>query len=202
MPKTAGISVSNLLLAKATETTFFSEIRQSMGGRFGVHVEGVRHETLFHAEAYFRRWNKSILDFEKILVTMRNPYDMDLSQYSYFRKVGHEQDVGPEGRIALNHTFREYLETAPFKGEFPPRLDKFFHVLGKIPPNLAVLRFERLNEDLRRHASPFLTDVALPHDNRSEHLPYEEIFDAQLEELCYRRNRWFFDNGYYPRLQF
>ena len=200
LPKTAGMSINNLLLSKAAELTFFTDIVEG-GFNNAVHVPGIRHENLYEAESYFCHWNKSLLEFEKIFVVMRNPYDQELSQYTYLRQ-GHEWDVGQAATIAMSGSFQTFLESASLKGDFPPRLDKFFAILGQIPKNLRILRFENLHEDIRQHFSPYLTEIDLRHENRSKHRSFEHEYDAKMEQLCYRRNRWFFDNGYYKRLQF
>ncbi len=133
---------------------------------------------------------------------MRNPYDLELSRYAYLRK-DLPQDRGKAQAIALAHDYRHYLKEAPFFGYNPPRLDLYFHIDGAIPDNLRILRFESLLEDIAGHLAPYLDpDYELPHHNASPHEHFSSVYDAEMEQLCYDRNRWFFDQGFYERLAF
>ena len=201
LPKTAGMSLTNLLTNKSVDPVFYTCPEQEAHGASAVHVIGNRHEALLEAEAYFSRFKQSVLDFEKIFVVMRNPYDFELSRFHYLQK-GHSWDAGVAQDIAMKGSFRDFLEFAPFYGRLPPRLDAYFEVLGETPPNLVVLRFERLQEDLDTHLSRFLKSTDLEHMNRSVHAPFEEEYDAETEDLCHRRHRWFFDKGFYSRIRF
>ena len=146
--------------------------------------------------------NLSLEHFEKIFVVMRNPYELELSRYSYLQK-NLPQDRGRAQDIALEGDFKKYLETAPFFGMTPPRLDLYYHVNGYMPENLVILRYEHLAEGIERNLANFLTPgYELPHENESAHESVAEIYDSEMEELCYRRHRWFFDKSFYARSAF
>ena len=137
--------------------------------------------------------------FEKIFVVMRNPYALELSRFSYLRQ-NLPQDRGIAQDIALEGDFRKYLERAPFFGMTPPRLDLYYHINGSMPDNLVILRYEHLADAIERSIAPFLTSgYQLPHENQSVHDSVAEIYDAEMEELCYQRHRWFFDKSFYSR---
>lgn len=34
---------------------------------------------------------------------------------------------------------------------------------------------------------------------KSKHAPVGQVYDVELEALCYQRHKWFFDNGFYSR---
>ncbi|MBT4491842.1 MAG: hypothetical protein HOC70_01265 [Gammaproteobacteria bacterium] len=163
-------------------------------------IPGRRHETLCDAESFFSYRNMRLQNFEKIFSVMRNPYDLELSRYAYLRK-NLPQDNGKAQEIALNNDYRGYLRKAPFFGMNPPRLDLYYHHNGIMPDNLVVLRFERLVEDIKCFLSPYLGEgYKLPHVNSSAHDEYAKIYDEELEKLCFERNRWFFEKGFYPRI--
>lgn len=203
VPKAAGMSVSDLLLNGLKGQVSITEPcpeRKKIGNV--LHIPGKRHETLFDAESYFTYINKSCLDFEKIFVVMRSPYDLEVSRYFYLKK-GYEIDKGPAQAIAMNSSFKEYLATAPFFGQFPPRLDRYFHMHGSIPNNLVVLKHEYLTNDISFHLSPYLQEgVRLDHINQSNRRPADELYDSESEGLCYNRHKWFFDKGFYSRRRF
>lgn len=166
------------------------------------YLAGKRHETLVDAESFLTYRNKSIKDFEKIFCVMRNPYDLELSRYAYLRK-DFPQDRGPAQRIALENDFKNYLRQAPFFGMNPPRLHLYFSMNGTLPDNLVVLKFERLNDDIETFMSPYLNaGYKLPFENASAHKKYPEVYDEETEQLCFERNRWFFEKGFYSRENF
>jgi hypothetical protein len=166
------------------------------------YVPGKRHETLNDAESILNWRNRSVDSFETVFSVMRNPYDLELSRYAYLRK-GHPWDEGVAQSLALKGNFKEYLRTAPFLGKSPPRVDLYYHLRNNLIDNLVLLRFERLAKDVERYMSPYLMDgYVLPHENRSEHVAYRDKYDAECEELCFQRHRWFFEKGFYEREEF
>lgn len=203
VPKAAGMSISNLLVNGLDGQVSITEPGiERKRVRNILHIPGKRHETLVDAESYFTYANMSIFNFEKIFAVMRCPYDLEVSRYYYLRK-GYEIDKGPAQKIALSSSFNEYLATAPFFGQNPPRLDRYFHMHGLIPENLVVLRQENLSNDIQFHLSPYLRDdIELKHVNKSERQSVSELYDSETEALCYERHRWFFDKGFYSRRKF
>ncbi|MEE9414331.1 MAG: hypothetical protein V3V01_03530 [Acidimicrobiales bacterium] len=166
-------------------------------------VPGSRHETMEQAIDFFAERGIALCDFERIFTVMRNPYDLEYSRYSYLRK-NYEQDRGPAQDLAMIGDFRSYLPTAPFFGQLPPRLDEYYRLPdGTFPNNSAILPFERLEHSVRTHLGPYLRKGwRLTRENRSTSGGYRDVYDAELEEICYRRNQWFFDEGYFKRLTF
>lgn len=205
VPKTAGMSMTELLQShlqghvRGTEPSI-REKKQKGGVTW---FQGKRHENLFDAESFFTYRNRSIFQFARIFAVMRNPYDLEVSRYYYLRK-GKAVDRGPAQQIALECSFAEYLQKAPFFGQNPPRLDKYFVMGTLLPANLVVLRYENLSDDIHFHLAPYLDvgDAELPHVNRSKRPDYASLYDAESEAACYRRHPWFFDKGFYSRMAF
>ena len=199
-PKTAGMSMTTLLCRSlegpVSITGPYDE--QYREGKV-THIPGKRHETLIDAASFFTYRNVRLEQFEKIFVVMRNPYELELSRYAYLKK-NLPQDRGMAQDIALEGDFRNYLSKAPFFGMNPPRLDLYYHFNGAMPDNLVILRHERLSSDLELHLAPYLeAGYALPRENQSKHKGVDEMYDAEMEALCYDRHRWFFDKAFYPR---
>ena len=199
-PKTAGMSMTSLLCEKLPGPVFVTgpyEEQQSEGKV--VYIPGKRHETLMDAASFFAYRNMRLEQFEKIFVVMRNPYDLELSRFAYLQK-NLPQDRGKAQDIALEGDFREYLATAPFFGMFPPRLDLYFHLNGSIPDNMVILRYESLAADISRYMKPYLESFdTLPHENQSDHKDVSEVYNPEMEKLCYERHRWFFEKSFYAR---
>ena len=201
-PKTAGMSMSNLLtnhLEGQVSMTIDTNKQYRKGNVF--YIPGKRHETLIDAASFFNYRNIRLDQFERIFVVMRNPYDLELSRYHYLRN-NFPSDRGIAQDIALNNDFRYYLQTAPFFGMNPPRLDLYFHLNGIILENLIILRFERLLFDIRLYLDNYLNDsYSLIHKNQSEHKDFNEVYDEDMELMCYNRHSWFFDKSFYQRLK-
>ena len=154
---------------------------------------------LLEAEQFFSRKNESILDFERIFVGIRNPYDLELARY--LRLLSNKDpEFDPSRNIARKGSFRDFLEFAPLDGFLPPRLDRYLEVLGEAPGNLRELRFESFEEDFCTMLSPYLSDVEAIGEWIPRRHRFEQVYDAETEALCFRRNRWFFESGRYPRL--
>ena len=201
---TLGVNLSDFILSRSIEPVFLTgnkptDNKPRKKDKRLVQVAAKPHECLLEAEVFFNRRQQSIVDFERIFVGMRNPYDLEVSRYLHL--LAHSgSDSDPARNIARNGTFKDFLEYAPLNDQFPPRLDRYFEVLREAPENLRILRFESFREDFCEQLSPYLSDVEaidelIPPPNR-----FEQVYDVELEALCYRRNLWFFDSGHYPRL--
>jgi hypothetical protein len=202
VPKTAGMSMTELLKTCLSGRVFITEPGARKVLENVVYLSGKRHETLCDAESFFIYLNKSIFDFKKVFCVMRNPYDLELSRYSYLR-LGHAHDKGPAQEIALSSDFKGYLANAPFFGMNPPRFNLYFTFNGVLPDNLIVLRYETLAQDIDRYMSPYLKPGGkLPSINKSRHKSYSKVYDKEAEELCFLRHRWFFEKGFYSRETF
>ncbi len=203
VPKTAGMSMTDLLTEYLKRPVFNTGPFDKQTVENGVtNLPGRRHETLPDAASFFSNKNMCLEDFEKIFAVMRNPYDLELSRYTYLRK-NLPQDRGKAQDIAMANDFKDYLKVAPFFGMNPPRLDLYYQLNGSLPSNLVVLKFERLRDDIHTYLKPYLEgDYELPHHNVSKHQDYLEVYDIEMEQLCFDRNRWFFEKGFYSRLDF
>lgn len=183
-PKTGGMSI----------TAYFSDHLSNY------RITEKRHETLAEARSELASLGIALEAFQQIFVVLRNPYTLEISRFNYLR-LGRPWDKGPDQELALSGDFKRYLREAPFFGHFPPRLDLYYHEDGRAPANLRVLRYERLEDEIRQHVAPFLrtANAPLPHENPTIAARFEEYYDSEAEEFCYLRHRWFFDTGLYSR---
>ncbi|MEM9003744.1 MAG: hypothetical protein AAGE59_09500 [Cyanobacteria bacterium P01_F01_bin.86] len=202
VPKTAGMSMTSMLTQNLLGRLFVTGPFENSTTQDIVYIEGKRHETLVDAESVLTYRNKSIFDFEKIFCVMRNPYELELSRYTYLQK-NYPGDRGPAQRIALESDFKTYLKTAPFFGMNPPRIHLYYTFNGQIPDNLVILRHEKLNEDIETYLKDYLKlGYELPFDNVTKHKKYKDVYDAEMEQLCFLRHKWFFEKNFYPRESF
>jgi hypothetical protein len=118
-----------------------------------------------------------------------------------------EQEPGADNFISVmpaRRTFRDYILEEHRDSVMPwlARLYGFYHLDGAVPPNMRIIRFESLADDLaaalREHGFEFETE--LPWLNKSEHAPYASYYDAETEAVVYEQARWLFDEGYSERL--
>jgi len=202
VPKTAGMSMTEFLLKALPDKVFITGPYEEKTTQKVRYLTGKRHETMYDAESFFTYRNTSIFSFEKIFSVMRNPYDLELSRYTYLKK-NLPQDRGPAQTIATSSDFKTYLKKAPFFGMTPPRLDLYYHFNGQLPQNLVILKFESLEKSIAKNLSAYLDkNIALPLENTSKHRHYKEIYDMEMEQLCYERHKWFFEKGFYLREDF
>jgi hypothetical protein len=229
VPKTAGTSVTSFLVrnlkgaitltepadlppevdglqAGQRMTLQFRRWRRKLGFLRNPHVRrigGVRHETLPQASERLQQLGKSLVDFEAIFAVIRNPYDLEVSRFHFFRR-GH---LGIRGfaheyaeELAQSGDFAAFAERAAYHGRLPGRIEDWFEINGRIPANLRILRFETLEADLLRGLAPFCKIVSpLPKLNASQHAPYMNYLTPEIEIAIYNKYRWLFDRGYYDR---
>jgi hypothetical protein len=166
-----------------------------------VHIDGSRHETLAEAKELVGRFGHRLHDFKVILAAIRNPYDLEVSRFAYLRK-GHQWDRGAIQELAMAGDFELFALKSTPHGDIP--VEDFFTISGRMPPNLRLVRFERLTEDLSRRLGgvELLTNQAtLPYVNRSKHRHYARYYTEVAERAVYEKYRWLFEQGFYPRLQ-
>jgi hypothetical protein len=167
------------------------------------HPESGRHEDLFQARTFLAAHGTGVEAFRLILVVVRNPYDLEVSRYHYMRK-GHHGIRGLAHelaqKIAIEGDFEQFALTAPYHGQMPARIERWYELDGRIPTNMRIARFECLEDDLRDivgKLSPIRRK--LRRLNSSGRGPYRDYLTSAAEEAIYRKFRWVFDQGFYRR---
>ena len=165
----------------------------------GVTVERSNgHENMRKASRVLaeRNWHLQVPDFPVVLVAVRNPYDLMVSNYHFMRKT--YTDNRDKANFALAH--RSDFETYAVESSFFP-IDRWLTLPDGAPPNRRLLRFEHLQEDFTSamtmlgHASP-----QLPVVNASDHGHYTEYLTPAAEAAIYDKFRYLFDEGFYDRI--
>jgi hypothetical protein len=107
--------------------------------------------------------------------------------------------------VAQSSDFRTFVEQAvkPQGLRFLHRAKEYYFLEGQVPPNLRILRFERLADEVRGALQEIgiKSDVVdFPWLYRSEHAAYSSYYDEFSEQAVYDASRWLFDRGFYHRL--
>lgn len=227
VPKTGGSSVTVHLLDVLARPVYLSQPHHDpdLTDPGIVQLPGIRHETLAEARDLLAGLGFSLDRFRVILATIRNPYDLDVSRYAYLR-TGNAWERGAEQELAMANSFEEFAVRNRHRGghwttdgpddatgiEFARNgrnghryrndLRAFFTVDGRVPANLRVLRFEHLVEDVQAALRGIGVGAHPPFPwlNRSPHDHYLGYYTPRAEAAVYRRYRWAFDEGLYPRL--
>jgi len=166
-------------------------------------VEGSRHENLRQASEVLAKLGRKLEDFRAIVSIVRNPYDLEVSRYHFFRRGYHGvKGVAHEyaEELALAGDFEAFARKAPYHGRLPAQIEDWYEIDGNMPNNLRIVRFENLEKDLHEVvAQLYPVRTRLPKLNASEHAPYKSYLTADSEDAIYNKYRWLFDRNFYRR---
>jgi hypothetical protein len=140
-------------------------------------------------------WN--VDTFEKIVISIRNPYDHAASVYFWQRHLALTNPNLPKNiyQIPL-FTFKEFLQQRLIGFSFY----EFMTIDGVIPKNIHIIRFENLIVDSYLLMHCFGLDYGqFPHLRENKHPNFSTLYDDEMEELVYNHYKHTFDNGYYQR---
>ena len=196
---------SELLLKLKGRTTYslprsHSSPKEKLYSLFGKVriVEGKRHENLAEAEILLQQVErKKLQDFNLIFMVIRNPYDYEVSLYSYLRN--NEKHQGQFAKLARLHDFENYL--ALTKAQFP-LLPYVLHQ-GRKPNNMELIKYEELNTNLNSLLKDYIyTNLKFNNIvNASARKDYRSYVNkSRVERMIYNRNKYLFDEGYYRRI--
>jgi hypothetical protein len=203
VPKTGGISVSEVLLDVLPRPVYYS-VPEGHGERprSGViRIPGVRHETLEEAEETVQQYGFRLGDFPVVLACLRNPYELEVSRYAYLRKE-HPWDRGVSQDLALAGDFERFATQSPPHARRP--LETYFLLRGQVPENLRIARLEELSTELADvlRLIGVNSKIRLRRTNRSRHRHYSRYYTPRAGEAVYEKYRWAFELGGYLRLEF
>lgn len=221
IPKTGGTSCTDYLCQSLRPPIFCFSIKSMFKDKhFNARLlSGYSHETL--EEVYSdkdrikRETGIDVTTINHLIAVIRHPYDLELSNYSFFRN-GRSNVLKGEA-FQVPHILEkvqlaqgEFCEFVRASGYFREnengngfRTEDYFLINGKIPENLTLLRFEDL-----QHKFPIVTrqfrlvgDMDFPHSNKSA--PTADSSTITLDEdtrhAIYEKHRWLFDEGYYAK---
>lgn len=117
---------------------------------------------------------------------VRNPWDRAVSAFHYIKQVWQTKETREE-LIGKRETFKHFVKckfsqlgvkaNPHFNYQYPCaffREEQFVDYIG---------RFENIDEDWKIISEKIEADPVLPHNNKSEHLPYQHYYDADSKEI-------------------
>ncbi len=123
-----------------------------------------------------------------------------VSQYEFLRQSARADDDRPNFILARDNDFESFCE------RFRPASFANWCTLedGTMPPQLRLLRFEHLADDVAAFMDEFgLTPTEpLGHHNASKRGPWQEYLTPRAEAAIYASMEFLFDIGQYPRATF
>ncbi len=204
VPKTGGVSVSQYLFKALPKPVYYVRPTALQAPTY-VHVPGNNHQTLAGAQEILAQHGFDLMALPLILTVIRNPYDLAVSRYSYFRRP--DTPAGKSSRVlelARESDFAGFVRTsiATPSINFMRTFHKFYYLKRKRPPNLTIARFENLERDIKAALAGIgiSSDAEFPWHNKSERRAFPEYYDEETEELIYHAAKWVFDEGFYDRL--
>lgn len=161
-------------------------------------IEGRGHESMKAAKNILSGRNIVLGSFKAIIVAIRNPYDLMVSNYFFMRKTYKNNKQRVNFQIANENNFEDYAQ----KVGFAP-IENWMTIDGKRPENLRIIRFEKLREDFDRLAGELgFQSIELPHINPSSHGHFLKYLTKPSEVAIYNKFKYLFDEGFYERHYF
>ena len=156
---------------------------------------GRGHENLTDSARIIAEAGGDVLAMKAIFCCIRNPYDLMVSNYHFMREKYEANKDRVNFVIAMENDFVNYCEKV---GVTTPR--NWMTINGVEPPNLQIIRFEHMNDDLRHYAQQFGFQMPdLDHLNASKRAHYSEYMCERAERAIADRFEYWFSKGYYKR---
>lgn len=205
IPKTAGKSIS-LSLTRTLRRPLWCHVppgteRSLREGADLTGVEIVRsngHEGVTKAFATLRAQGIDPTALRQVLVVIRNPYDLMVSNYHFMREQYDANAGRPNFEAARNLDFEAYTREVAFFD-----ISRFFlEDQANEPPQLRILRYETLQADLDAALGDLgHGPVELPRLNASSRPDARSLLTPAAEEAIYAKFQYLFDRGFYERAQ-
>jgi hypothetical protein len=161
-------------------------------------IEGWAHENMRAVRKRLAEYNKTLESFKAIILGIRNPYDLMVSNYFFMRKTFKHNRDRENFRIAMENEFEDYTLKVGFAS-----IENWMTINGSRPENLRIIRFEHLQADFDALANEFgFKSITMPHINTSSHDHYSKYLTPRAEEAIYRKLKYLFDEGFYERHTF
>lgn len=222
IPKTGGTSAKRYLWNLMPGMTGRDPWNQAVGDDPDCPLP-IGHIPLRDIEGYTGRPPES---FERIIATIRNPYEQQLSQWTFWRdryaRGGvHVHDIGAakhptladwlqdpicdfhlwyEDRFHVDEPIRLVGSPADGYHEFGGYYRYWLEAYGRIPGNVVVLKMETMNTTLPAAVAPFVdgTPPEVPHVNGGPSLrfPAREYYTTSAVEMVEAKFKWAFEHHY------
>ncbi len=213
VPKTGGLSVTRYLIENLKGPIALSRGLKAKPRRNAdwpyddiaprlSEFRGGRHEPLRRAAKVLAGQGRQLSDFKLILAVIRNPYDLEVSHYEHQRKpkiVKRRGESDAAVAAAATGDFAHFARVAPYYGNLPARIERYYTIKGETPANMQLVRFEALSCTVPDLLAPYsFNRGAFPHHNVSSGRgPYRDYLTPEAEAAIYDKYRFLFD--FYPR---
>ncbi len=208
--KTGGMSTANYL-CQTLNTPVYNAIpeRAQSGKQIGHETTliGRRHATLKEAQGFLEERDKKIDDFKEIFAVIRNPYNLEISLFNYYKRKLKERphmldNLPARKKIIKSGSFENFV-----RGKFYHRrgvsIRKYVVIDNKVPENVRLIKFENLREEFLKIGELYGNgNPDFPHLNKSKQGDLKEYITAELEPIIFRKYQWVFKVGNYERLKF
>jgi hypothetical protein len=208
--KTGGMSCSSYLLQNL-RTPIHNCHAQSVKENDRVSRSGItavtdsnRHCTLQVADQLIRRLTgTSISDREKVLAVIRHPYTLEYSFYRHLQKpaVAQRRKKQFSKLVKLAQGDFKTFVANPGYHRLGLRQEDYFLIDGKMPDNLALLRFEQLSYAFPDAVANYTIEGCtgeFPWLNSSKKSgELQALLDPETRALIYKKHQYMFDQGYY-----
>lgn len=207
--KTGGTSVSNYL-CKTLNTPVFNVIpERAIKGKIGHEkaLIGRRHATLAEAKQFLSKRNRSIDSFKEIVAVIRNPYNLEISLFNYYKRLLENQpkilDNAPKRKAVVQSGNFEAFVKAKFYHRHNIHIRKYVVIEKEIPENLRIIKFENLSNAFVKIGQKYGNgNPDFPHLNKTKKTNLKEFITPELEPIIYNKYKWVFKKGNYARLKF
>jgi hypothetical protein len=164
-----------------------------------VFLNGDKHlpidQAMFFIDAYCSNLGVSSKTIETIFVSIRNPYDLIVSMWTFNLKWKN---------IPENTSLGDFVRTIPYFSNYGTR-----GYIESLNPNtqkkIRIIKFEDLQNQLTNELNllGYTFNETIPKLNSTEHLHFAEYYknNAELEEMVYALFKSFFDNNFYKRYE-
>jgi len=175
IPKTGGNSIHNALRAFSDDQVVCKSDIQDGVERFELTHSKYNISKHSNLRQYINEVPPSFLDDCRIFTCVRNPWERMLSYYfSPHRKVSKW----------CRSSFINMLNNETYNTEHYLR-----NIEGHVQNDISFMRFERLQSDFERTcASLNITEVNLPHYNKSNHENYQHYYDKELIQMVEQKS--------------
>jgi hypothetical protein len=219
IPKAGGTSCTDYL-CQTLKTPIFSS---SIKSKFAEHhydaqlIEGYSHETLEeiyqNEDTLFEQMGIKVKQIKNIFVVIRHPYELELSNYLFFRNGKNNVLRGPAFQVphvlekidlaqgTFDHFVRDsgyFRDDAEGRGI---RCEQYFLLDGEIPEQLTILRAEDLSEEFPRVTRQFRVrdDIPFPYVNKSgsASVATDDYLNKKTKRAIVEKHQWLFSNGFY-----
>ena len=206
--KTGGTSAAKYLCSTLNGPVFNVVPQGAQGIKYGheTNLVGQRHAILEEALEFTKKHsNLGLNDFKKIVAVIRNPYNLEISLFNYYKRLLSNNpnvlDGAPKRKaIVLQDDFEAFV-----KGRFYHRnsihIRKYISIDGKIPKNVEVIKFETMSDRFIEIGKDFGNgNINFPHLNKTKPVIVTDFVTKNLEAVIYRKYKWVFKVGNYSRL--